>query len=161
VVGLLWFPLLGSLYLGLGLFGLLATSVLLSFVYSSLIPLAGPAGDLGGGAALAAAGWACLGAVVAIGDAAELAGGAAQRRPAASSGRRHRRQPLGGVRRSAVPAEPAAGRRVRREARGAFPWLPPRAMAFVAPAPKLDAPGPDLVVEQDSNVEGKRHVRLR
>src|SRR6185295_8452633 len=47
VVGLLWFPVLGSLYTGLGLFGLMVTSVLLALVFSTLIPLVRPAGALG------------------------------------------------------------------------------------------------------------------
>jgi hypothetical protein len=162
VVGLLWFPLLGSLYLGLGLFGLLATSVLLSFVYSSLIPLAGPAGDLGRRwLPLAAAAVGVLGAVVAM-----VTPPSSPEVPRNLVLQFYQDADTGVSRWVAFAAPPfppslrqAGGFAAKPEV--PFPWLPPAAMAFVAPAPKLDAPGPELVVEQDSNVEGKRHVRLR
>ncbi len=162
VVGLLWFPLLGSLYLGLGLTGLLATSVLLSFVYSSLMPLAGPAGALGRRwLPLAATVVGVLGAVVAM-----VTPPSSPEVPRNAIIQLH--QDAGtGVSRWVVFADPPFPPAMHQAAAFAtkpevpFPWLPPMAQAFVSPAPKLDAPGPDLVVEQDATVEGKRHVRLR
>lgn len=162
VVGLLWFPLLGSLYLGLGLLGLLATSVLLSFVYSSLIPMAGPAGALGRRwLPLAAAAVGVIGAVVAM-----VSPPSSPQVPRNTVVQLHQDANTG-VSRWVVFSDPPFPPSVRQAAAFApkpevpYPWLPPLAMAFIAPAPKLDVAGPDLVVEQDSVVEGKRHVRLR
>jgi hypothetical protein len=162
VVGLLWFPLLGSLYLGLGLLGLLATSVLLSFVYSSLIPLAGPAGGLGRRwLPLAAAAVGVVGALMAM-----VTPPSSPKVPRNVVLQLHQDAGTGVSRWVAFAAPPfppslrqAGGFATKPEV--PFPWLPPAARAFMAPAPKLDAPGPELAVEQDSTVEGKRHVRLR
>ena len=46
VAALLWFSFLGSLYLGLGLMGLVVTAVLLSLIFSALIPLMAGAAPL-------------------------------------------------------------------------------------------------------------------
>jgi hypothetical protein len=162
VVGLLWFPILGSLYLGLGLLGLLATSILLSFVYSSLIPMAGPAGALGRRwlplAAAAVGVIGAVGAMVSPPNSPEVPHDVVM----------HFHQDANtGTSRWVVFADPPLPPSLRQAAAFApkaevpYPWSPSQAMAFVAPAPKLDVPGPELVVEQDSIVEGKRHVRLR
>ncbi|HET9212643.1 MAG TPA: hypothetical protein VFR03_19720, partial [Thermoanaerobaculia bacterium] len=42
-----------------------------------------------------------------------------------------------------------------------FPWSAPVARLFVAPAPPLGAPGPELAVLADSVAGGQRHLRLR
>ncbi len=162
VVGLLWFPLLGSLYLGLGLLGLLGTSVLLSFVYSSLIPLAGPAGGLSRRwLPLTAAAVGVLGAVVAM-----VTPPSSPEVPRNIVLQLHQDAATGVSRWLAFVEPPfppslrqAGGFGTKPEV--PFPWLPPGARTFMGPAPKLDVPGPDLVVEQDAIVEGKRHVRLR
>jgi peptidase M28-like protein len=162
VVGLLWFPVLGSLYLGLGILGLMATSILLAFVYSTLIPLTGPAGTLGRRwLPLAAAAVGVIGAVVAM-----VSPPSSLQVPGTLVVQLHQDAGTGASRWvvfSAPPIPPS----LRQAAPFApkpevpYPWLPPRALAFVAPAPRLEAAGPELVVEQDSTVEGKRHVRLR
>jgi hypothetical protein len=162
VVGLLWFPILGSLYLGLGLLGLLATSILLSFIYSSLIPLAGPAGALGRRwLPLAAAAVGVVGAVMAM-----VSPPSSPQVPRNVVISLHQ-DAVTGASRWVVFSAPPFPQSLRQAAAFApkpevpYPWLPPQAMAFVAPAPRLEAPGPELVVEQDSTAEGKRHVRLR
>jgi hypothetical protein len=43
----------------------------------------------------------------------------------------------------------------------AFPWSPPMGRAFLAPAPPLNAPAPNLAVVEDSAAGGKRRLRLR
>ncbi|HEV7508328.1 MAG TPA: M20/M25/M40 family metallo-hydrolase [Thermoanaerobaculia bacterium] len=161
VVGLLWFPVLGSLYTGLGLLGLLATSILLAFVYSTLIPLAGPAGALGRRwLPLAAAAAAALGALLALVSPPnspqvprdilvnlyEEAGTGDTRWVVFSD------PPLPPALRQAAPfgQEPSAP----------FPWLP-GAAGYVAPASRLEAPGPELAVLEDATTGGKRHLRLR
>jgi hypothetical protein len=162
VVGLLWFPILGSLYLGLGLLGLLATSVLLAFVYSSLIPLAGPAGALGRRwLPLAAAAAGVIGAIVAM-----VSPPSSPEVPRNVIIHLHQDAATGTSRWVVFSGRPlppslrqAASFAPQPEA--PYPWSPPQARAFVAPAPRLEAPGPELVVEQDATAEGKRHVRLR
>ncbi|HSS76835.1 MAG TPA: M20/M25/M40 family metallo-hydrolase [Thermoanaerobaculia bacterium] len=162
VVGLLWFPILGSLYLGLGLLGLLATSILLSFVYSSLIPLAGQAGALGRRwLPLAAAAAGVIGAVIAM-----VSPPSSPQVPRNVVIQLHQ-DAVTGTSRWVVFGAPPLPPSLRQAAAFApkpevpYPWLPPQAMAFVAPAPRLEASGPELAVEQDSVVEGKRQVRLR
>jgi hypothetical protein len=161
-VGLIWFPILGSLYLGLGLAGLMATAILLAFVYSSLIPLAGPAGALGRRwLPLAAAVVGVLGAVVAL-----VSPPSSPQVPRTAVVQLHEDAGTGASR-WVVFSAPPLPRSLRQAAAFApkpevpYPWLPPGARAFVAPAARLESPGPELVVEQDSAVEGKRHVRLR
>ncbi|MFY9826639.1 MAG: M20/M25/M40 family metallo-hydrolase, partial [Thermoanaerobaculia bacterium] len=162
VVGLLWFPILGSLYLGLGLVGLMAISILLAFVYSSLIPLARPAGALGRRwLPLAAA------AVGVIGAAAAMVSPPSSPQVPGNDVIQLHEDAGTGVSRWVVFGAPPLPQNLRQAAAFApkpevpYPWLPPQDLAFVAPAPRLDAPGPELAVEQDSAVEGKRHVRLR
>ncbi|MEA2602869.1 MAG: hypothetical protein QOF89_3861 [Acidobacteriota bacterium] len=161
VVGLLWFPVLGSLYLGLGLLGLLATSMLLAFVYSTLIPLVGPAGALGRRwLPLAAAAAGVLGAVVAM-----VSPPNSPEVPRNVIVRLHEDAGTGDTRwvvATAPPLPPSLRQAASFGQRPvqSFPWSPPRALAFVAPAPRLDAPGPELKVLEDSVAEGKRHLLL-
>jgi hypothetical protein len=162
VAGLLWFTVVRSLYLGLGLFGLLASAVLLALVFSALTPLMVGAGLLWRRwVPLAALALALVFAVMArmsppfspdtprpVDVTAWQDAGANQSRWVVFSGR-----PLPPAMRQAAgfAAEPQPP----------FPWSRPFERAFVAPAPGWSAPGPQAAVVADSVVDGKRHVRLR
>jgi hypothetical protein len=163
MAALLWFAVLNSLYLGLGLTGLLATAVLLAVVFSTLTPLMSGAGPL-------ARRWLPLAALI-------LAVAClvwARVSPPFSPESPHtvivlaHQDALSGETRFVVrggPPFPPAMRQAaafgREPVASYFPWLPPFARAFVAPAPPLNAPGPELAVLADSTVGGKRHLRLR
>jgi hypothetical protein len=162
VAGLLWFAVVRSLYLGLGLLGLLASAVLLALVFSALTPLMA-------GATLLWRRWVPLAALALALVCAVMArmsppfspdsprvldviawqdAGAAQSRWVVLAGR-----PLPPAMRQAAgfgpdPAPP-------------FPWSRPFERAFVAPAPGLSAPAPGVAVVADSVLDGKRHLRLR
>ena len=161
VVGLLWFPVLGSLYTGLGLFGLMVTSVLLALVFSTLIPLVRPAGALGRRwLPLAAMAVVVIGAIVAM-----VSPPNSPQVPRDIVISLHQDADAGEARwlvNNSPPLPPA----MRQAAAFAqkpvspFPWLP-WVKSFTAPAPRLDAPGPELKVLEDSVAEGKRHLRLQ
>ncbi len=162
VAALLWFEILGLLYLGLGLTGLLVTAVLLAVILSTLTPLMP-------GAALWARRWLPLAALILAviclvwarmtppfspaspHDVAVLA-----QEDAASGETRL-------VLRGAPPIPPAMRQAAAfgKQPVLPFPWSPPMARLFAAPAPPLGAPGPDLTVLADSVAEGQRHLRLR
>ena len=162
VVGLLWFPVLISLYTGLGLFGLLATSVLLAIVFSTLIPLVRQAGPLGRRwLPLAAAAAVVIGAVVALVTPAN-----STEVPRDIMIGLHQDAGTGETR-WLIESRPPLPPSLRKAASFApqpvtpFPWSGRWEKVFVAPAPRLSAPGPELAVLEDSAVEGKRHLRLR
>ncbi len=161
-VGLLWFPLLASLYLGMGLPGLMVAALLLAFVFSTLTPLSASAGALGQKWLPAAA------AVVAV-----LAAVTAMVTPPFSPDsprtlvlQAHQDADTGTARWLAWGPPPLpepvseAGKFARQPAPG-LPWLPPSLLAFVAPAPNLSTPGPTLTVLADSTSGGKRHLSLK
>jgi hypothetical protein len=163
VAALLWFAILNSLYLGLGLTGLLATAVLLAVLFSTLTPLMSGIGPLGRR-------WLPLTALVL----ALVCLVWARVSPPFSPRSPHtvivlaQEDALSGETRFVVrggPPFPPAMRQAaafgREPVAGYFPWLPPFARAFVAPAPPLNAPGPALAVLADSVADGKRHLRLR
>jgi hypothetical protein len=162
VAALLWFAVLTPLYLGLGLTGLLATAVLLSVVFSTLTPLMSGAGPLGRRwlplAALVLAVvclvWARVSPPFSPASPQSLSLVAYQD---AVSGET-RFVSLGGP-----PFPPALRQAAAFGPRPVpyFPWLPPVFVAFVAPAPSLNAPGPELTVLADTVADGKRHLRLR
>ncbi|HEX4959215.1 MAG TPA: M28 family peptidase [Thermoanaerobaculia bacterium] len=160
VVALLWFPLMSSLYLALGLTGLVAVSVLLSFVFSTLVPLVGPAGALGRlWLPLAAFAGMVLGAVLTLAGPSN-----SPEVPRNVIVELHEDAGTGESRwvvRGSPPLPPAMRQLA---AFGTpmppYPWSPPRVRAFVAPAPPLNVPGPELAVVEDAVVEGKRHLRL-
>ena len=162
VAALVWLEILGRLYTGLGLIGLLGTAVLLGVVLSTVTPLMS-------GAARWARLWlplaALLVAVICLfwartmppfspkspHDVAILA------HEDAASGET-RLMLLGG------PPIPLAMRQAAafgKEPVHPFPWSPPASRLFVAPVPPLGAPGPDLAVLADSIAGGQRHLRLR
>jgi hypothetical protein len=161
VVGLIWFPVLGSLYTGLGLLGLMVTSVLLAFVFSTLIPLVRPAGVLGRRwLPLAALAVVVIGAIVAL-----VSPPNSPQVPRDIVISLHQNADAGDARWlvSNSPPLPPAMRQAAAFSQKpvpAFPWLP-QVTSFTAPAPRLDAPGPELKVLEDSVAEGKRHLRLQ
>lgn len=162
VAALLWFEILGLLYLGLGLTGLLVTAVLLGVVLSSLTPLMS-------GAPLWARRWLPLAALVLAIVCLVWARMTPPFSPAsphdvtilahedAASG--DTRLVLRGAPPIPLPMRQAAA--FGKQPAQPFPWSPPMSRLFVAPAPPLGAPGPDLAVLADSVVDGQRHLRLR
>jgi hypothetical protein len=163
VVGLLWFPVLTSLYLGLGLLGLLVTSMLLAFVYSAMIPLVGPAGVLGRRwLPLAGAAVGMLGAGAAL-----VSPHSSPQVPRNLVVRLHEDAGTGETRWVVPAISPLLPPSLRQAAAfgqepvKAFPWSSSQSVAFVAPAPRLEAPGPELKVLEDTVAGGKRHLRLR
>lgn len=162
VAGVLWFPIILMLYSGLGITGLLATAVLLALVFGTLIPLLPASGGLGKK-------WIPLAAALGVVAATAMA----MLSPAftASSPRHvdiqlHKDGDSGQTRwlvRSSPPMPPSlrkAGSFQPRPSRP-FPWSPPFVRSFVAPAPPINVPPPELSVLSDSVVAGKRHLRLR
>jgi hypothetical protein len=162
LAALIWFPVLRSLYLGLGLFGLLVTAALLALVFSALIPLMSGAGALSRRwVPLAAMFLAVVFAFVArtsppyspdspqqVDVMAWQDAGAPQSRWVVFAG-----GPFPKAMRQAAPfgdkPEPP------------FPWSGKLARAWVAPAPPLNLPAPEATVVADSASGGKRTVRLR
>jgi hypothetical protein len=162
VAALLWFPVLHPLYLGLGLTGLLGAAVLLAMVFSALTPLMSGSGTLGRR-------WLPLAALVLAVASLLWARVSPPFSPAspqnvaflvhqdAVSGETHF------IVQGGPPFPPALRQAAPfgREPVPFLPWLPPFARAFVAPAPPLTVPGPELAVVADSVAGGKRHLRLR
>jgi hypothetical protein len=161
VAALLWFSFLSSLYLGLGLMGLVVTAVLLSVIFSSLTPLMAGAAPL----------WRrwlpltalALAVVCLVWARASPPFSPASQHPLnvvahedAASG--ETRLVLDGAR----PFPPAMLQAAPfdRKPVQAFPWAP-FGSTVVAPVQPLGAPGPELAVLADSVVGGKRHLRLR
>jgi hypothetical protein len=163
MAALLWLPLLSSLYLGLGLLGLLATAVLLGLVFSTLTPLMSGAGPL----------WRRWLPLTALALAvvclvwARVSPPFSPVSPHSIDVLLHKDALSGETRwvleMSGPPLPPA----IRQAASFGqtrvppYPWSPPFGRSFTAPAPPLAAPGPELAVLADSIVDGKRHLRLR
>lgn len=162
VAALLWFSFLGSLYLGLGLMGLLVTAVLLAVIFSTLTPLMA-------GAAPLWRRWLPLTALAL----AVVCLVWARVSPPFSPASPHdvvvlaHQDALSGETRLVLRARPPIPPAMRQAAAFGkqpvlpFPWSPPTARLFAAPAPPLNAPGPELAVLADSVAGGKRHLRLR
>lgn len=162
VAGVLWFPILIVLYWGLGITGLLATSVLLALVFGTMIPLAPASWSWG-------TKWVPLAAVLGILVATVMAMLSPAHTPSSPRGvviQLHQDADSDQTRwvvRGSPPLPPPlrkAGSFPPRP-QPPFPWSPPFARAFVAPAPRFDAAPPELAVVADSVVDGKRHLRLR
>ena len=162
VAGLLWFDVLRALYLGLGLFGLIVTAALLAVVFSALIPLmagVGPAGRRW--LPLAALAAAVVFAFVARSlppyspESPRKLGVAAWQGADAAEGR------FVVLTDGPLPASMRQAAAFAPHPMPPFPWSPPFSRAFVAPAPALNAPAPDVAVLEDSATGGKRHLRLR
>ncbi|HEV2853908.1 MAG TPA: M20/M25/M40 family metallo-hydrolase [Thermoanaerobaculia bacterium] len=159
VAGLLWFPVLRSLYLGLGLLGLLATAILLSFIFSALAPLV--PGSRARWVLIAAGALAVICAVLAM-----VSPPFSPESPRPVMVQFHQDGDSGAARwvvRSAPPFPPALRKAAEFASKPgpAYPWSPPMGRAFLAPAPPLNVPAPALAVLEDSAVGGKRRLRLR
>lgn len=162
VAAVLWFPILIVLYWGLGAMGLLAVCVLLALVFGTLIPLVPASGTVG-------ARWVPAAAAVGVLVAAVMAMLSPTYSP--SSPRtldiQFYQNADDGQARWVVRAMPPLPPTLRKAGgfqprpQPPFPWSGPNARAFVAPAPRLNAPPPELTVLSDSVVAGKRHLRLR
>jgi hypothetical protein len=161
VAALLWFPVLSALYIGLGLLGAVLAGVLLAVVFSGLTPLLA-------GAGVPLRRWLPAAALVLAVILAVWARTASPYSPAfpqhldvmalvdADSGESRwavqNQLPF-------PPAMRAAAAFSRRPA-PLFPWTPYR-NATIAPAPRLDVPGPEITVLADTTSNGERHLRLR
>jgi hypothetical protein len=161
VAALLWFPTLIFLYDGLGLAGLLVTALLLVFVFSTLGPLAGGGGPLGRKWLPLAA--VVLGLIFAV--QAFLATPFSPESPRPMSLQLHQDADTGSARwlvfGPPLPAPLREAARFAQQPTVPYPWSPPQARAYVAPAPKLPGSPPVLSVLADSIISGKRHLRLR
>jgi hypothetical protein len=163
VAAVLWLPLLSSLYLGLGLMGLLVTAVLLGLVFSALTPLMSGASPL----------WRRWLPLTALALAVVCLVWARVSPPFSPSSPHGvdvllHKDALSGESRWVLemngPPLPPAMRQAAafgQKPGPPYPWSPPFARSFTAPAPPLAAPGPELAVLADSIVDGKRHLRLR
>lgn len=161
----LWFPVLMNLYSGLGLAGLLGTSLLLALLLSALAPLAT------GEAPFAPLGRAWLPALALAGAlvAAFLGMRSAPFSPDAPRAINlalHQDADTGAARwlfraGGAVPAAMAKAAPFGGKTELAFPWAPPDTQVYAAPAPRLEAVGPELTVLGDEARGGKRLLTLR
>ncbi len=159
---LLWFSFLGSLYLGLGLMGLVLTAVLLSVIFSTLTPLMAGAAPL----------WRRWLPLTALALAVVCLVWARISPPFSPASQRplnlvaHEDAVSGETRlvldgRGPFPPAMLQAAPFSRTPAPPYPWSPPFARAAVAPVPPLGAPGPELAVLADSVADGKRHLRLR
>ena len=162
VAAVLWFPIMMPLYDGLGAGALVPIAVLMSIFFTSVTPLfvtASPA--LRRSVPLAAAVVAVVCLVIAI-----VSPAYSPSSPQPQNLVLHQDADSGKARWivAGPPPFPPVYRQVaafsaRPEA--PFPWSPPGARSFVAPAPALGAPAPELAVLADSPAGGGRHLRLR
>ncbi len=158
VAALLWFPLVSTLYLGLGRPGLLATAVVLSLVFGALAPLVPRSGSRW--VLLTAGGAAVLCAVMAM-----VSPPYSPESPRTLTIQFHQDGDSGEARwavRSAPPFPPALREAAQfaPQPGPAYPWSPPFARLFMAPAPPLNVTAPTLTVLEDSSAGGKRRLRL-
>lgn len=158
VAALLWFPTLRALYLGLGLLGLLVTAILLSFVFGALAPLLPRRGSrwvviAAGGAAVICAVLAMVSPPFSPDSPRPLTVQLHQDGDTGETRWIVRGAPLPPAMRDAARFDPKPG--------PAYPWSPPMARSFLAPAPPLATPAPTLAVVEDSAAGGKRRLRLR
>ena len=162
VAALLWLEILGLLYAGLGLNGLLVTAVLLAVVLSTLTPLMAGVGPW-------ARRWlplaALLLAVVCL-IWARMMSPFSPKSPHDVAILAHEDAASGETRlvlRGGPPIPPPMLKVAAfgKERVSPFPWSPPTSRLFVSPAPPLGAPGPELAVLADSTAGGQRHLRLR
>src|SRR6185295_16129998 len=162
VAALVWLPILIFLYDGLGLTGLLATCLLLVFVFATLAPLVAVAGPLGRRwLPLTAAAAAVVCVVLAM-----MSPPFSPANPRNLNIQLHEDADTGVTRwlaRGAAPFPPAFLKAAEFASKpvAPFPWSPPMSRAVIAPAPALKAAAPELVVLEDVAAGGKRHLRLR
>lgn len=159
VAAVLWMPLLLPLYDGLGNSALVVIGVLAAALLTSLAPLVPGSGRLGSRLLpLGALVLALVSAGVAFATAPY-----SEDAPQPLAINLHQDAGSGEARwvvRGPRPL-PAALRQAARFGAGPeqpYPWSPFRAM--VAPAPRLDLPGPQVSVLEDAAINGKRRLRL-
>lgn len=161
VAAVLWMPILSPLYDGLGGPALVAIGLLVAVLVTTLSPLIPASGALGRR-------WLPLAAFVLALVCIGLAFASApfsedtpqpldfQLVQNADSGQARW---LAFAPRSLPPAVRQAGSFPQQKER-AYSWGPEGYRAFVSPAPRLDAPGPQVSVLEDAVVDGQRRVRL-
>ncbi|MES1243800.1 MAG: M28 family peptidase [Acidobacteriota bacterium] len=161
VAALLWMPILSPLYDGLGAPALVAIGLLVAVLATALAPLVPASGALGRR-------WLPLAALAGTVVFAGLAFASApfsERTPQplpiqfeqdADSGQA-RWMIFGG---RPLPQAVREAGSFPRERQQAYPWGPPERRAFIAPAPHLEVPGPQVSVLEDSKSEGMRTLRL-
>jgi hypothetical protein len=161
VAAVLWFPLLTMLYEGIGAMILPVTALLAGFVFSSLAPLVPSASrPWRRGIPLAAAAAAAVCAVVAVWLPLYSADS-----PQLLSLVFHQDADTGKARwivssRSPLPPSLEKAAPFRKERVEAVPWSG-EANAWIAEAPPLNVPGPELTVLADASAGGKRRLRIR
>jgi hypothetical protein len=162
VAALLWFPPLASLYVGLGVGALPLVSALAALVLAALVPfVAVTSRRMRRGLAVAA--W------VGAGIATVIAANRPAFSPEAPQGLNlqvHRDADSGKVRFLVrgfpLPAALAKAAPFAPRPELAYPWSPPGAALFAAPGPDLpELAPPQVVVEKDETVGGRRHLILR
>jgi hypothetical protein len=159
VAALLFLPILLPLYDGLGQAALHVIAILAAVLFTTLAPLVPGAGALGRR-------WVPLAALVLVLVSVGLAFASApysKGAPAPLTFELFQQADTGEARwlaRGARPLAPAVRQAAQFSAdrEPSYPWSQSR--SFVAPAPRLDAPGPQLAVLEDSAAGGKRHLRL-
>lgn len=161
VAAVLWIPIVLPLYDGLGTTALMATGLLVAVLVTTLIPLVPASGALGRrwlplaalGLALVCSGLAFASAPYSEDTPQPLPFQLLQE---AESGQA-KWLAFGGR-----PLPPAVRQAVSfpQEREKAYPWGPDRFRAFVAPAPRLDVPAPQVSVLEDSAAGGRRTLRL-
>ncbi len=157
----LWMPVLSPLYGGLGSTALIAIGLLVALIATTLSSLVPASGILGRR-------WLPLAALAVMAVCLTMAFLSAPFSKAAP-------QPVplqfqqdadtGQARWLALGGRPLPGE-LRKAAQFStnreqiFEWGSPNYRAFIAPAPHLEAPGPQVSVLEDSTVNGERHLRL-
>jgi hypothetical protein len=160
IAGLLWFPILIPLYDGLGSTALLAIAVLLAMLVAALAPLYAVTRPL---VRWAVTGLALAGVIAGL-AVALTAAPYAPRSPQAVSIQYHLEADSGRSRWLVFNAPPfpqelrqAAEFGADREP--AYPWTSGGFRTWQAPAPRLEQPGPNLVVLEDVPAGNGRRVR--
>lgn len=157
----LWLPAVGILYDGLGLSGLLLTSVVLTLLLGAVLPLAAAAPPrLSGGLALAA-----LVAVVAGFLWSYIGHSYSAEAPRPFPIAFHQDADSGAARwllfaRPPIPEPVRSAGGIGLTPERPYPWSHPQSRVFAGPAPVLSAPLPELAVLADSAEQGKRRLRL-
>lgn len=154
----LWMPLLHPLYDGLGKQALVLIGVLAAVLFTTLAPLVPGSGRLGSRLVpLASFVLALVCAGVAFASAPY-----SKEMPQHLSIEHYQDASSGQASWLVLGSLPPAMRQVARfsdQRQVPYPWLP-YPIAFVAPAPPVDLPAPQISVLEDSVVGGKRRLRL-
>jgi hypothetical protein len=161
VAALLWMPILSPLYDGLGTPALVAIGLLVAVLVTTLAPLIPASGALGRR-------WLPLAALVVMVVCAGLAFASApysenapeplpiQLDQDADSGQARWLVFWG----RSLPPSLRQAASFSKEREKAYPWSSEGFRVFTAPAPRLDVPGPQVSVLEDSAAQGERTLRL-